>query len=286
MSILANSSNLTQRIIAGVIGGALLIGGIYASQWSFFAIFFIINVLSLWEFYGLLLGAGAKPMRIYGTVVGAGLFAGIFFSDMLSVEFVLLPILMLTFIIKLYDKNDPNPFQSIAYTFLGILYVAFPYCMMIVIAFSANHNEETGLIHHKYHYQVVLGTLFLLWASDTGAYFAGKNFGKTKLFERISPKKTWEGTIGGAVLSLAVAYVISLFFKDLRLWEWLIISLIMVIIGSLGDLVESMLKRSINVKDSGSLIPGHGGLLDRFDGLLIAAPFVATFLILIEKFGW
>jgi len=127
----------------------------------------------------------------------------------------------------------------------------------------------------------VLGMLFILWASDTGAYFSGILFGKKKLFERISPKKTWEGSIGGAFLALVFAYGFSIYFKDLSLVQWLVAAALIVIAGIYGDLVESLFKRSIAIKDSGTSIPGHGGFLDRFDGLLLASPFVAVFISLI-----
>ena len=124
----------------------------------------------------------------------------------------------------------------------------------------------------------MLGCLLILWANDTGAYFAGIRFGKTKLFERISPKKSWEGAFGGAVLGLIFAYLLSGYFTSLAVWQWMCIGLIIVICGDYGDLIESQLKRSIEIKDSGNALPGHGGFLDRFDGLLISAPFIVAFL--------
>ena len=156
---------------------------------------------------------------------------------------------------------------------LGIIYASLPFTLVLDMAYST-----TG----SYSWQVVLGTLLLLWASDSGAYFAGKSLGKTKLFERISPKKTWEGSLGGLALSLIIAFGISnyLGWDDLQLWQWLSMSVIIVVIGGYGDLVESLLKRSLEIKDSGRAIPGHGGFLDRFDGLLLALPFLTAFLLL------
>jgi phosphatidate cytidylyltransferase len=120
--------------------------------------------------------------------------------------------------------------------------------------------------------------VFLIWASDTGAYFSGKALGRTKLFERISPGKTWEGWVGGTLFCLGVAYVLSLYLADLELGYWLGVAAIVSVFGVLGDLSESMLKRSLGVKDSGNLLPGHGGILDRFDSLLMVVPFVVAFL--------
>jgi phosphatidate cytidylyltransferase len=126
-----------------------------------------------------------------------------------------------------------------------------------------------------------MGFFLLLWTSDTGAYLAGKSFGKTKLFERISPKKTWEGSIGGTILSLAVAYGISnvLGFDDVTTFDWMVIAVLVVIFGTFGDLFESLLKRNLHIKDSGTILPGHGGVLDRFDGLFLAIPAVFFYLL-------
>jgi phosphatidate cytidylyltransferase len=125
-----------------------------------------------------------------------------------------------------------------------------------------------------------MGFFILLWTSDTGAYLAGKNFGRTKLFERISPKKTVEGSLGGLILSLGVAYGISFWFDDVTRIDWMVIALLIVVFGTFGDLFESLLKRNLMIKDSGTLLPGHGGVLDRFDGLFLAVPAVFFYLLL------
>ncbi|MGV3539707.1 MAG: phosphatidate cytidylyltransferase, partial [Rufibacter sp.] len=155
---------------------------------------------------------------------------------------------------------------------LGVFYIALPFTLLHVLAFLPG----------QYSWQIILGIMFLIWASDTGAYAAGKSFGKHKLFPRISPGKTWEGWVGGVVLSLVVAYVLSLFYQDLALEHWLGMAVLVSIFGVLGDLVESMLKRSLGVKDSGTLIPGHGGILDRFDSLILVVPFLVAFLMLAQ----
>jgi len=122
----------------------------------------------------------------------------------------------------------------------------------------------------------------MLWANDTGAYLSGRSFGKHKLFERISPNKTWEGFIGGILLAVVIALNLEHYFGALSKWEWVTMAVIIGVFGTLGDLVESMLKRSLGVKDSGNILPGHGGLLDRFDGLLMAAPLVFFFLLMLS----
>jgi phosphatidate cytidylyltransferase len=170
--------------------------------------------------------------------------------------------------IKLYKKFERKPFTNIAYTFLGIFYVAMPYALLNIAAF------ESG----TYNFEIIFGCLFILWASDTGAYIAGTLFGRRKLFERISPKKSWEGALGGAVLAFVFAFIMQLYFSVLAPWQWYCVAAIIIVGGIYGDLIESLLKRSIEIKDSGSILPGHGGFLDRFDGLLISAPFIVAFL--------
>ncbi|MEO5569436.1 MAG: CDP-archaeol synthase, partial [Bacteroidia bacterium] len=181
----------------------------------------------------------------------------------------------LLFIFELFRKSK-HPFINIALTITGIIYVAVPFGLFLFI--GANNGPD-GM----YHPQIALGFLYLLWASDTGAYLVGSKIGKHRLFERISPKKSWEGSIGGAAIALLTAFVISKFYMDLSLLDWMVVALIIVVTGTFGDLVESMLKRSLDIKDSGKIFPGHGGILDRFDGLLLAAPFVFFYLSFFER---
>ncbi|MCB0380058.1 MAG: CDP-archaeol synthase, partial [Flavobacteriales bacterium] len=164
---------------------------------------------------------------------------------------------------------------NVAYTIMPIFYVVLPFILLYHLGYYNNHQFT-----NEFSYPIIWGYFFILWSNDTGAYLSGRFFGKHKLFERISPKKTWEGSIGGAVLSVVVAYVCSMYFEQLSVTDWIVVALITVVFGSLGDLVESMLKRSLNIKDSGNILPGHGGILDRFDGLFISIPFVYAYLIL------
>jgi len=183
--------------------------------------------------------------------------------------YLIFPIIACVYLIYLYKKDEKKPFTGIAFTFLGIVYVAIPFSLLNIIAFF------TG----RYDFELILGSLLILWANDTGAYFAGVRFGKRKLFERVSPKKSWEGSVGGTILAMAMAVVIAEMTTDfIPLTSWLCIGFIIIVGGTYGDLVESLFKRSIEIKDSGRLIPGHGGFLDRFDGLLLSAPFITAFL--------
>jgi phosphatidate cytidylyltransferase len=272
---LSNYSNLTQRIIAALIGAAVVITSIVLSEWGYFVIFLIICGFSIWEFYKLLGLDGMVPLKTYGTFSGVSLYIISFFIQKGDLHqdyyFLIFPILAGIFFIKLYKKSERKPFTNIAFTFLGITYVAMPFSLLNAGVFFKG----------SYNFEIVLGTLLLLWASDTGAYFAGTKFGKTKLFERISPKKSWEGFFGGFALSLLMAFGISYFSNELAVWQWITISIIIVVVGTYGDLVESLFKRSIEIKDSGTSIPGHGGFLDRFDGLFLSIPFIVAFLALI-----
>jgi phosphatidate cytidylyltransferase len=265
-------NNLTQRIITGVAGSAAMITAVCLGEWTYFAVFFLICLFMMLEFYKLIGLDGIVPQKTFGTACGVFIFALSFLIEMDVIDdrfyYLIFPLASLIFIIKLYKKTERKPFTNIAFTFLGIFYVAIPFAMLNLAAFEKGY----------YDYQIIVGCLFILWASDTGAYFAGTYLGKRKLFKRISPKKTWEGFIGGAILALIFAYGLSQFFHNLEMLQWLIVGVIIIVGGTFGDLVESLLKRSIEIKDSGNILPGHGGFLDRFDGLLISAPFIVAYL--------
>lgn len=271
-SSISKYSNLTQRIIAGLLGSAGIIAAVCYSDWSYFLVFFIICLFSLLEFYKLATVDGVVPERVLGTAGGILVFVISFLVEKGQISAVwytvIFPLMAMAYIIKLYKKEERKPFTNIAFTFLGVFYIAVPFALLNLAAF------RTG----TYNFQIIFGCLFILWASDTGAYFAGTYLGKTKLFERISPKKSWEGFFGGALLALVFALGIAHYFQSLSIVQWLVVWVIIMVGGTFGDLVESLLKRSIAIKDSGSSIPGHGGFLDRFDGLFLAAPFIAAYL--------
>jgi phosphatidate cytidylyltransferase len=277
-SPLKKYNNLTQRLITGILGSAGIIAGVSFGEWTYFLIFLIICLFTLLEFYNLVGLDGLAPQKAYGTLCGVLIFSLSFLIEgripingkTISTEYYILifPLLSCIYMIKLYKKSERKPFTNIAFTFLGIFYVTVPFVLLNVIVYEGG----------RYNYQVILGSLLILWASDTGAYFAGTRFGKRKLFARISPKKTWEGFVGGAVLALIFALGASQYLLSLSVQQWIVVGILIIIGGTFGDLVESLLKRSIEIKDSGDALPGHGGFLDRFDGLLISAPFIAAYL--------
>lgn len=271
-STLKKYNNLTQRLITGILGSAAIITGVCLGEWTYFMVFFIICLFTLLEFYKLVGLDGLAPQKAYGTLCGILIYGLSFFIEKGEVPtkyyILIFPLISCVYMIKLYKKFERKPFTNIAFTFLGIFYVAIPFALLNVLVYEKGH----------YNYEIILGSLLILWASDTGAYFAGTLFGKRKLFERISPKKSWEGFIGGALLALIFVFGLSQRFHSLTVEQWIIVGIIIIVGGTFGDLIESLLKRSIEIKDSGDTLPGHGGFLDRFDGLLISAPFIVAYL--------
>lgn len=234
-------------------------------------------ILALREFY--IFGAlnHTKPQKYYGSIIAAYMFLSTLIWHLIDggwyFSLLTIPMLIFVFIFELYRKHK-RPLLNIAVTYLGIFYIAMPFSLL-------NHLST---INGTFDGMFLFWIFVLLWANDTGAYLAGVTFGKHKLFERISPKKTWEGFFGGIVLSIITAFLITKYANtQFSLYIWIIISVIIVVFGTLGDLSESLFKRSINIKDSGQILPGHGGLLDRFDSLLLAIPIIFTFIYFFVK---
>lgn len=240
-----------------------------------FTLFYLIlSLLCLAEFFTLVKTTGIRPHRTIGYIASFVLFASVAVKYFFALEpkwlLVNIPLFFGIFILELYKKSE-IPFSNIAYTFLGLVYAVVPFIFFYSVAF----------ISSQYNYHLALGFFVLLWANDTGAYLFGVKFGKRQLFERHSPKKSWEGFLGGILTGILVASLLAYYFLEYGIYQWVGMAVLISCFGTLGDLVESMFKRSLNVKDSGSLLPGHGGVLDRFDGLLMAAPVVFVYLYLI-----
>lgn len=276
------NQGLLQRAVTAVIFVAIMLGGLYISSYSFIALFALITALCLWEFYGMVLehqdsrafaarkfiglGLGLTPF-----VVVSLLQLGMLTSTrelIIAIAIFSSPFIFLLFIYELYAKAQ-RPFTNIAFLYLGVLYIGLPMALLTIVAFEGQ----------VFYANTIFGLLLLSWLNDTGAYLVGSMIGKTKLFPRISPNKTWEGSLGGVVLTLVVSYILSVFFDELRTLDWLVLGLIVSVFGSIGDLVESMLKRSVGVKDSGNILPGHGGILDRFDAFIFLVPFASAYLL-------
>ena len=270
------------RLITAIVFVAVVLAGLYGGTYSFVALFMLITALCLWEFLTLVLEEKEKKRNHIRLAIGMvfGMMPIIMVSlsklklihsveeTVLNSSLLIFPLLFLYFIYELFAAAE-KPFQNISYIILAIVYIGIPFALVDIIAF----RDE------QFYVNTIFGLLVLTWANDTGAYVVGSQIGKTPLFPRISPKKTWEGSTGGAVITLIIAAVLSYFFKELSLTNWLILGTIVAIFGSIGDLVESMLKRSFQIKDSGGLLPGHGGFLDRFDAFLFLIPFAYAYLI-------
>lgn len=271
---LSNYSNLKQRIITASIGAILMLIGCGYNEWTYFAVFFIICGATIVEFYSLCGTDSLIPSRPIGIILTLYIFSLTFFIEKSLLPdksyYSIFPVVVLVYLIKLYRK-EVKPFTNIAYTLMGVTYVGLPFALLNISVFSSG----------EYDYEIPIGLLLILWAYDTGAYFTGVRFGKRRLFERISPKKSWEGFAGGLIWAIIIASVAGYFFTSLSLLEWYGFAIIVVVAGTYGDLVESLFKRSIDIKDSGKTIPGHGGFLDRFDGLLLAMPFIVFYLKII-----
>jgi phosphatidate cytidylyltransferase len=277
-------NGLIQRAITGIIFVLVVTGCIYGGQVSFVALFAIITGGSLWEFFGLVLTKQHRRDMIRRMLaLGLGL-VPFFMSTIVQLELVpnreafiaissllFFPFTFSVFIYELYTKSE-RPFENVAFVMLGMVYIGVPFALLLFVAFDG------GL----YYPNLVFALLVMNWVNDSGAYFVGSKFGKTPLFPRISPKKTWEGSAGGMIFTLVFGMILYYTFQELNLRDWLVLAAIVVIFGSLGDLVESMLKRSVQIKDSGGLLPGHGGLLDRFDAFIFLLPFATAYLLWIR----
>ncbi len=265
------------RTISGLIFIILIIGSIFLGPMAFGFVFLVFLVLGMLELLNMAKIAGYKPAVAQVIITAILLYdlVLLYIYGYIPVQWVAtgVPLLFLLFIFELYRKTK-TPLQNIATGFIAILYIAVPFALM-------NFFFYPGMDTSFPVKGVLVGFFFIIWVNDTFAYLTGMAIGKHKLFERISPKKTIEGSIGGLVFALIAAYVLSLIFDELNLTEWLGLALVTVIFGTFGDLVESMLKRSTNIKDSGSIMPGHGGILDRFDSVLMASPFVFVYLMIV-----
>ncbi len=259
-------------MVAGIFGGAI----------SFSILFLLVTILCLWEFMGLMMSetSGFPIRKILGVALGAAPFLvfalhknGLLpHPPYLALASTYLVAISSLFLFELFSKNE-RPFQDLAVIALGIFYIGLPFASLFFVAYC-DGNTYSGFI--------VFGLILLSWANDTGAYLLGSKIGKTPLFPRISPKKTWEGSLSGVIVTFLAAYLLHYISGTLTLVDWLIFALIVALFGSLGDLVESMLKRSLKIKDSGNILPGHGGFLDRFDAFIFLLPFVAFYLLVLR----
>lgn len=281
-------NNFIKRTLTGILFVAVLVGGIIYSAMTFTLLFALITGLAVWEFATLINNGGKAVInRTVCTLAGvcltftvaafnAGMFGGEAFSLYLFVIIFLL-------VAELYLKN-PDPVSNWAYTMMSQLYVALPFALVSVLYFYPIQVVDGDAVSVATSPILPLSVFIFLWASDSGAYLVGTLIGKHRLFERISPKKSWEGSIGGGVLAVVAAWCLWYFFPVMSLLQWVGMSLVVVVFGTWGDLVESLMKRHLGIKDSGNILPGHGGVLDRFDSAMLAVPAVIVYLYSLSLF--
>ena len=284
-----NWKNFITRTLTGALFVAVLVGCILYSTISFTLLFTLITGLAVWEF-GTLINNGGQAIvsRPICGLAGVYLFLAVtgFCENLFGAEAFVpyLLILIYMFVSELYRKR-PNPIANWAYMMMSQLYVALPFAMLSVLYFYPVEVMQGGAYTVAVTPLLPLSVFIFLWASDSGAYLVGSLIGKHRLFERISPKKSWEGSIGGGVLALVAAWVLYTFFPIMTLPCWIGMALVVVVFGTWGDLVESLLKRQLGIKDSGNILPGHGGLLDRFDSAMLAIPAVVVYLYTLAMIG-
>lgn len=276
--------NFIQRAITGLIFVAVLIGCIIGSPLSFGLLFSIISAMATAEFCNLMnKHEGVCVNRNICVLGSVSLFLCFFYYGMNPAQTgIFIPYLIITIYLmvsELYLKKK-HPLNSLAYAMLSQIYVGLPFALLNVLAFHSNGWDSVS----EYQFILPLSIFAFNWINDTGAYCTGMLLGKHPLFKRISPKKSWEGSIGGAVFSIAGAFALAHFFPIMSTVAWVGMGLTVVVFGTWGDLTESLMKRHLGIKDSGNILPGHGGMLDRFDSAIMAIPAAVVYLYLISLF--
>ncbi len=290
--------NLIVRALTGVVFLAVMICGILYSPATFGVLFTVITAFSVWEFTGIVnMRADVNVNRFITMVAGGCLFVGFFGyaagipgGVLLFIPWLLSMIYLL--VAELYLQREV-PLNNWAYAMMAQIYVALPFALLSLVEFTKVNAVATSEPGTAAGAWLVLAIYVFLWVNDTGAYCVGSLLGRHKLFPRVSPGKSWEGSIGGGLLVVITALLVAFFGpKDglagtsmttlgLTAVEWVGFALTVVVFGTWGDLIESLLKRQMGIKDSGNILPGHGGMLDRFDSSLLAIPAAVVYLYMV-----
>ena len=278
-------NNFIARTITGILFVATIVV-CFLNPTAMIFLFALVTGLTVWEFTGLVNDRpGVAVNRFISTVAGVYFFLAMagtcsgFTSSTVFIPYLITIIYLL--VAELYAKQE-DPIHDWAYTMMSQMYVVLPFSLLNMLAFRA---APEGIM---YVYTLPLSVFVFLWVNDTGAYCCGSLFGKHKLFPRVSPGKSWEGSIGGGIFVMAAAalvwYLTDVYDMNptgMGMWEWMGLGLTVVVFGTWGDLVESLFKRTLGIKDSGNILPGHGGMLDRFDSSLLAIPAAVVYLFTI-----
>ena len=286
--------NVITRSLSGLLLIIIVIGSVWMNSVTSYLLFLFILTFGLFEFYRFAKAESYYPNEKIGIATGIIVYSLSYLiaSNILPVNMfaLVLPLVLFIPILELY-RQKKNPIVNISITFFGLVYVVLPLSLIHFMTIgSQSFNNELDIINGinsgiqpiYYNSFIIIGYFIIQWVSDTGAFVFGVSFGKHRLFERISPKKSWEGAIGGFATTIGAAFLVHYVFPQLELGNWIIISLIITFFGIYGDLIESLFKRSVNVKDSGKIMPGHGGILDRFDSTFLALPMVFFYLKIIN----
>lgn len=276
--------NLIVRTISGALFVAIMVAGFLRPTAMMF-LFTLITGMAVWEFTGLINEREGVTVNRF-ICSAAGMFLNLAmagFCSGLTPAIVFIPYLITIiylFISELYLKQE-DPIHDWAYAMMSQLYIALPFSCINILAYTSG----------EFYWLMPLSIFIFLWCNDTGAYLSGSLFGKHKLFPRVSPGKSWEGSIGGGILVVAIAALVGYLEpttaegigrSGMNILEWMGLGLVVVFFGTWGDLVESLFKRTLGIKDSGNILPGHGGMLDRFDSSLMAIPAAVVYLYTIS----
>ncbi|MES2588355.1 MAG: CDP-archaeol synthase [Bacteroidota bacterium] len=259
-------SNLLQRALTGILFVASIVLSIWFNNYAAIAVFSLFFIGALVEYLNLFSNHEFIQIEKYSFLIFNFSFFALaiiclFFKLNFIFLFAIFPLLFLYMLLELWRKK-PEPLVNIATGIFGFIYLLFPFSLILILLFVSTHS-----------FPVLIGMFLLIWTNDTFAYFSGRFFGKTKLFERISPKKTWEGTIGGVIFTILVGFLIGLTNNSTNMIFWIVSAIIIAPTSIFGDLLESLFKRNLKIKDSGTILPGHGGILDRFDATIFTVPF-------------
>ncbi|MFO8000751.1 MAG: phosphatidate cytidylyltransferase [Marinilabilia sp.] len=265
-------SNFWQRILTGLVFVLAIIIGLWWHPLAYMTIFAVVVFLGMVEFIKMVRGLETRVRIFWALAIGMFVYLSSFLMFYAGIHprwfIVIVPLVGGIFLTELYYK-DSNSLLNIATTLIVPLYVALPFAFLHHMAFFGG----------EYGFELLFGFFLMVWINDSGAYLVGNWLGRKKLFPSVSPKKTWEGAVGGFLLTLIVAWGNYEFLGVVGLIDWFVIGTFVSVLGTYGDLTESMLKRSVNIKDSGHVLPGHGGVLDRFDAVFFSAPAVSCYLL-------
>ncbi len=277
-----NIKDILTRAGAGTIYILVILLGLLGGRFSFLVVFGAILGSALFEFYRMVEKDTSHDIsKIFNILMGVIIFVSVFLY-LEGIHTYLLPVFILAYFLILIASaiflSRQDALHGIIYSVFGQVYITMPLSLLMFISYSPDMAVS------KYNWAPVLALFVFLWVNDTAAYFIGSLIGKHKLIEHISPKKSIEGFIAGIVFTILASLIFDRLYPGFSTIFWMGLAVVIVLFGTLGDLFESLIKRTCNVKDAGTLIPGHGGILDRIDSLLVAVPAVYLYLILFHSF--